>query len=290
MGSPLVSCARATRGLRRPSLNARSRRPIGPPATTRNKQAWKEYFFLLKGDHMHRLKDKVAIVTGSSSGIGKAIALRFGAEGANVIVTARRMALSEQTVAQITKDGGEAWAIQTDVADEGQVERLIEETVKRYGRLDILVNNAGVIAGGRLAETTTKAFDEVMNVNLRGTFFCCRAGFKQMKKQGGGMIINMSSVAGVQAWAGTGTYSASKHGIMALTKSLADEGRPHHIRVSAICPGGVADELVDASPEEILRSEKIDPFDVAETALYLATLGKYSVVHQIVIDRLGADW
>jgi 3-oxoacyl-[acyl-carrier protein] reductase len=239
---------------------------------------------------MHRLKEKVAIVTGSSSGIGKAIALRFGAEGAKVIVTARRMALCEQTVLQITKNGGKAWAIQTDVADERQVERLIEKTVKHYGRLDILVNNAGVIAGGRLAETTTKEFDEVMNVNLRGTFFCCRAGFKQMKKQGGGIIINMSSVAGVQAWAGTGTYSASKHGIMALTKSLADEGRLHHIKVSTICPGGVADDLVDASPKEILRSEKIDPFDVAETALYLATLGKYSVVHQVVIDRLGADW
>ena len=240
---------------------------------------------------MHRLKEKVAIVTGSSSGIGKAIALRFGAEGANVVVTARRMALCEETVAQITKNGGEAWAIQTDVADERQVERLIQETVTHYGRVDILVNNAGVVAGGRrLAETTTKDFDEVMNVNLRGTFFCCRAGFKQMKKQGGGTIINMSSVAGVQAWAGTGTYSASKHGIMALTKSLADEGRPHHIKVSAICPGGVADELVDASPDVILRSEKIDPFDVADTAIYLATLGKYSVVHQIVIDRLGAEW
>ena len=239
---------------------------------------------------MHRLTNRVAIITGSSSGIGKAIALRFGAEGAKVIVTARRMALCEQTVEQITKAGGEAWAIQTDVADEHQVERLIEETIKRYGRLDILVNNAGVIAGGRLAETTTKSFDEVMSVNLRGTFFCCRAGFKQMKKQGGGTIINMSSVAGLQAWEGTGTYSASKHAIMALTKSLADEGRPHHIKVNAICPGAVADELVDASPEEILRSEKIDPFDVAETAVYLATLSKYSVVHQIVIDRLGADW
>jgi 3-oxoacyl-[acyl-carrier protein] reductase len=239
---------------------------------------------------MHRLKDKVAIVTGSSSGIGKAIALRFGAEGASVVVTARRMALCEQTVEQITKAGGEAWPIQTDVADERQVERLIEDTVKRYGRLDILVNNAGIVANGRLAEMTTESFDEVMNVNLRGTFFCCRSGFTQMKKQGGGTIINMSSVAGLQAWAGTGSYSASKHGIMALTKSLADEGRPHHIKVSAICPGGVADELVDASSEEILRSEKIDPFDVAETAVYLATLGKYSVVHQIVIDRLGADW
>jgi 3-oxoacyl-[acyl-carrier protein] reductase len=200
------------------------------------------------------------------------------------------MALCKQTVAQIAKAGGEAWAVQTDVADEHQVERLIEETVAHYGRIDVLVNNAGVIAGGRLAETTTTSFDEVMNVNLRGTFFCCRAGFRQMKQQGGGTIINMSSVAGVQAWAGTGTYSASKHGILALTKSLADEGRPYHIKVSAICPGGVADELVDASPEEILRSEKIDPFDVAETAVYLATLGKYSVVHQIVIDRLGADW
>jgi len=239
---------------------------------------------------MHRLKEKVVIVTGSSSGIGKAIALRFGAEGAHVVVTARRMALGEQTVAQIMKSGGEAWAIQTDVADERQVERLMDETVKHYGRLDVLVNNAGVVAGGRLAETTTKAFDEVMNVNLRGTFFCCRAGFMQMKKQGGGTIINISSVAGVQAWAGTGTYSASKHGIMALTKSLADEGRPCHIKVTAICPGGVADDLVDALPEEILSSEKIDPFDVAETAVYLATLGKYSVVHQIVIDRLGADW
>jgi 3-oxoacyl-[acyl-carrier protein] reductase len=239
---------------------------------------------------MQRLKDRVAIVTGSSSGIGKAIALRFGAEGAQVVVTARRLKLCEQTVAEIKMKGGEAWAIQTDVADEHEVEQLIEKTVQRYGRLDILVNNAGMVAGGRLAETATKSFDEVMNVNLRGTFFCCRAGFKQMKKQGGGTIINMSSVAGVQAWAGTGTYSASKHGVMALTKALADEGRAHHIKVSAICPGGVADDLVDASPEAILRSEKIDPFDVAETAMYLATLGKYAVVHEVIIDRLGADW
>jgi 3-oxoacyl-[acyl-carrier protein] reductase len=239
---------------------------------------------------MHRLTDKVVIVTGSSSGIGKAIALRFGEEGATVVVTARRLTLCEQTVAQIKMKGGEARAVQTDVADERQVERLIDDTVERHGRLDILVNNAGIGGGGRLADTTTKTFDEVMNVNLRGTFFCCRSGFRQMKRQGGGIIINMSSVAGVQAWAGTGTYSASKHGIMALTRSLADEGRPYHIKVSAICPGGVADELVDAPPEEILRSEKIDPFDVAETAVYLATLGKHSVVHQIVIDRLGADW
>lgn len=239
---------------------------------------------------MGRLAGKVAIVTGSSSGIGKAIALKFGEEGARVVVAARRIGLCERTVDQIAQAGGEAWAVQTDVADERQVDALIEETVRRYSRLDILVNNAGIGGGGRLADTTTEAFDAVMNVNLRGTFFCCRAGFQQMQQQDGGCIINMSSVAGLQAWAGTGTYSASKHGIMALTKALADEGRPFHIKVSAICPGAVADELVDASQEDIVRSEKIDPFDVAETALYLATLGPYSVVHHIVIDRLGADW
>lgn len=239
---------------------------------------------------MPRLAGKIAIVTGSSSGIGKAIALTFAGEGARVVVAARRRALCEQVVKQVQERGGEALAIQTDVADEAQVERLIAETVKRFGGLDILVNNAGIGGGGRIADTSTETFDQVINTNLRGTFFCCRAGFRQMQKTGGGTIINMSSVTGVQAWAETGTYSASKHAIMALTKALADEGRPHKIKVSAICPGGVADELVDASPKEIERSEKISPFDIAETAVYLATLGPHAVVHQVIVDRLGADW
>ena len=239
---------------------------------------------------MNRLDGKVAIVTGSSSGIGKAIALRFGEEGAKVVLAARRLHLCEQTVARIQAKGGEAYAIQTDISDEHQVNALLQQTVTRYGQLDILINNAGIFGGGRLADTDTKTFDDVIATNLRGTFLCCRAGFQQMKQQRGGLIVNMSSVAGVQAWKGTGTYSASKHGIMALTKSLADEGRAFNIKVSAICPAGVADELVDASPEEILLNEKIDPYDIAETAIYLAGLGLQAVVHQIVVDRLGADW
>ncbi|MFA9562854.1 MAG: SDR family NAD(P)-dependent oxidoreductase [Nitrospirota bacterium] len=239
---------------------------------------------------MNRLDGKVAIVTGSSSGIGKAIALRFGEEGAKVVLAARRLHLCEQTVARIQAKGGEAYAIQTDISDEHQVNALLQQTVTRYGQLDILINNAGIFGGGRLADTDTKTFDDVIATNLRGTFLCCRAGFQQMKQQRGGLIVNMSSVAGVQAWKGTATYSASKHGIMALTKSLADEGRAFNIKVSAICPAGVADELVDASPEEILLNEKIDPYDIAETALYLAALGPHAVVHQIVVDRLGADW
>ncbi|CAE6724569.1 MAG: SDR family oxidoreductase [Nitrospira sp.] len=239
---------------------------------------------------MAHLKDKIAIVTGSSSGIGKAIALRFAQEGATVIVAARRLDKCQETVVEIEAGGGRAVAFQTDVAEESQVEQLVAETVRRYQRLDILVNNAGIFGGRWIADTTTDEFDEVMRTNVRGTFFCCRAGFAQMKQQGGGTIINMSSVAGVQAWRGTGTYSASKHAIMALTKSLADEGREHRIKASAICPGGVADELVDATADVRAASDKIDPFDIAETALYLACLGPQAVVHQIVVDRLGADW
>lgn len=239
---------------------------------------------------MNRLEGKVAIVTGSSSGIGKAIALRFGEEGIKVILAARRLQQCEEIVKRIIKNGGEAYAIQTDVSDEQQVRTLIQQTVTQYGQIDILINNAGIFGGGSIANTDIATFDEVMATNLRGTFLCCRAGFQQMKQQQGGLIINMSSVAGVQAWKGTGTYSASKHGIMALTKSLADEGRAFNIKVSAICPAGVADELVDAQPEEILSQEKINPYDIAETALYLSRLGPQAIVHQIVVDRLEAEW
>jgi 3-oxoacyl-[acyl-carrier protein] reductase len=239
---------------------------------------------------MSRLTGKVAIVTGSSSGIGKAIALRFGEEGASVVVAARNAEGCEKTARAIRQKGGDARVIQTDIRHEGQVDALFERTVQDCGRVDVAVHNAGIFGGKRIAETSTEAFDEVIRVNLRGTFLCCRAAFKQMKKQGGGMIINVSSVAGVQAWAGTGSYSASKHGVMALTRALADEGRPFHIKVSAICPGGVAEDLVDASESDIMQSEKISPFDIAETAVYLCTLGRFAVIHEVVVNRLGADW
>jgi 3-oxoacyl-[acyl-carrier protein] reductase len=229
-------------------------------------------------------------VTGSSSGIGKAIALTFAREGAQVIIAARRHTLCGLVAAQIRERGGSAVAMPTDVTDEAQVEQLIKDTARRFGRVDILVNNAGIGGGNRLAETRTNTFDRVMNTNLRGTFFCCRADFRQRQANGGGLILNMSSVAGVDAWAGTGTYSASKYGIVALTKALADEGRPHKIKVCAICPGGVADELVDAAPEQIDRSGQISPYHVAETAVYLAPLGPNAIVHRVIVDRLGAEW
>ena len=241
-------------------------------------------------DKLKRLEGKIAIVTGSSSGIGKAVAIRFAEEGATVIIAARRVSLCSQVAGMINQRGGKAVSIPTDIRNEGQVEHLFSQTAERFGSVDILVNNAGIFGGGPLEETNTEQFDDVLNTNIRGTFFCCRAGFRQMKARGGGTIINMSSVAGTDAWAGTGTYSASKFAVMGLTKALADEGRALGIKVCAICPGGVADDLVDHDPEAIIQGGKISPFDVAETAVYLATLGPNTIVRQIIVDRLGADW
>lgn len=238
-----------------------------------------------------RLAKKVAVVTGSSSGIGKAIALKFAEEGAHVVVAARREALCQQVVEQIRSQGGQALMQRCDVTEEGQVEQLIDETVRHYGRLDILVNNAGIWGGGSVDRISSRTFDQVMNTNLRGTFLCCREGFRVLKSRGrGGVIINMSSVAGMEAWAGTSLYSASKFGIMGLTKALADEGRQYGIKVCAICPAGVAADLVEADADQIDRSEKISPFDIAETAVFLATLGPNAIVQHIVVDRMGAEW
>lgn len=240
---------------------------------------------------MARLTHKVAIITGGNSGIGKAVALKFAEEGARVVIAARREGLCQEVADHIRQMGGEALGHKTDVTSEAQVEQLIAITIQTYGRLDILVNNAGIFQRGHLEHTRLEEFDRVLQTNLRGTFLCCRAGFQKMKEQGeGGTIINMSSVTGVDAWAGVSAYSASKHGMMGLTKALADEGRAHHIKVCAICPGGVANELVDATPEDIVQSQKISPFDVAETAVFLASLGPYAIVHRVIIDRLGAEW
>jgi len=241
-------------------------------------------------EKLKRLKGKVAIVTGSSSGIGKAVAIRFAEEGAFVVIAARRVSLCSQVATMINGRGGKAVSIPTDIRKEEQVENLISQTAEQCGGLDILVNNAGIFGGGPIADTSTAHFDDVLHTNIRGTFFCCRAGFRHMKAKGGGIIINMSSVAGTDAWAGTGPYSASKFAIMGLTKALADEGRSCGIKVCAICPGGVAEDLVDHEPETITNSGKISPFDVAETAVYLATLGPNTIVRQVIVDRLGADW
>jgi len=238
-----------------------------------------------------RLDGKVAAITGASSGIGRGIAERFASEGATVVLGARRVALCEDLAKKLESRGARACALPLDVKEETSIARFIATAISRYRRLDVFVNNAGIGVWKELVETTTAEFDSVIRTNLYGTFFGCREAFRQMRMLNqGGAIINVSSVAGTDAWSGTGTYSASKFAIHGLSRALADEGKEWGIHVSCICPGMVDTPMIEN--EDVpgtQRRDLIQVADVAEAALYLATLGRNVMVHQVVLDRSTVD-
>ena len=233
------------------------------------------------------LLNKVAVITGASSGIGRAIAERFAREGAAVVLAGR----NEKKLAEVSKEievrRGRAHVVVTDVTKEADVVHLIEEAVRRYGGLDIMVNNAGVFHAKELANTTAAEYDQVIDTNVKGVYLGCREAFKVMKKAGGGTIINMSSMAGKQAWAGLGLYGTSKFAVMGLTQALADEGMPYGIKVSALCPGLVNTPM--QAGNSVGSDEMIQPEDVAAAALYLALLPKNVVMRELLLERRGAE-
>ncbi|MDB6121661.1 MAG: Short-chain dehydrogenase/reductase [Pedosphaera sp.] len=238
-----------------------------------------------------KLKEKVAIVTGSNSGIGKAIATALAREGVDVVITARRQKENQKLAEDLAKRFGvKTQAIEADISKEADCERIVKETIKLLGTIHILVNNAGIGGGSLMATTTTREFDQVLKTNLYGTFWCSRAAYRQMQKnkpmtgEPRGMIINISSVAGKMAWAGTGTYSASKFGVLALTQALADEGKKDNIKATAICPGMVATPMTGKRGPDYLQPE-----DCAETVLYLTRLSPAAWLTEIVLDRKGAS-
>ncbi|CAI9086141.1 NAD(P)-dependent oxidoreductase [Candidatus Methylacidiphilum fumarolicum] len=232
------------------------------------------------------LNGKIAIVTGANSGIGKEIAYALSASGASVVIASRRMELNQQVALEIeTKTFAKTLPLEIDVSKEESCIRLITETVNCFGRIDILVNNAGIGIYAPLDELSTLSFDRMLKTNLYGTFWCSREAFKQMKKQQtGGYIINISSLAGVEAWANTAGYSASKFGVMGLTKAMADEGKRYNIKVTAICPGMVATPMTGV--EGVFY---IQPEDIAQTVLYLLSLSEACWLTEIVIPRKGAE-
>lgn len=199
-----------------------------------------------------RFQDKVVIVTGASSGIGKVAARAFAREGACVVLAARRQEEGNQIAAEIKAAGGEAVFIQTDVARTQDVIKLVETTVATYGRLDCAFNNAG-IAGDVFTPTadhTEENWDTVMNTNLKGVFLCMKHELAQMLKQGGGTIVNNSSVYGLRSsTVGHVPYAVSKHGVVALTKTAAHEYATQGIRINAVCPGWTHSEIVDGALE-----------------------------------------
>jgi NAD(P)-dependent dehydrogenase (short-subunit alcohol dehydrogenase family) len=227
-----------------------------------------------------RLKGKVAVITGAGSGIGRATAQLFAREGARVVVADLEEEAGRETQRGITAGGGEAVAVKTDVSRADQVEMLIQKTVAEFGALDILHNNAGV-SGGRhfVAETTEEYWDRVISVNLKGVFLCSKYAVLEMLKKGGGVIINTASSFGLVGLPGNAAYSAAKGGVIQLTKSMALEYAPNHIRVNCICAGWIDtpfnqnldDQIIHWALKETPLGRWGQPEEVARAALYLAS-------------------
>jgi NAD(P)-dependent dehydrogenase (short-subunit alcohol dehydrogenase family) len=189
---------------------------------------------------MQRLKDRVALVTGGGSGIGRATAIRLAEEGAKVAVNDINPATGQEAVKTITDAGGKAVFIQADVSKVAECERIVAETVKVFGRLDILVNNAAVMVEKTVVDTTEEDFDRITGVNLKGVFFVAKYAIMQMRKQGGGgNVVNMASVNSFFAEGGIAAYCMTKGGIAQFTRALAMDHSGEGIRVNAIAPGWI---------------------------------------------------
>ncbi|MEF9958832.1 MAG: 3-oxoacyl-[acyl-carrier-protein] reductase [Niameybacter sp.] len=241
------------------------------------------------------LRNKVAVITGSSSGIGKEIALNFVKNGAKVVINypfEGSKSEAEKVVAQIQEAGGEAIAVMADVSQFEQAQALMKVAVDTFGSLDILVNNAGITRDMLLLRMTEEEFDRVININLKGVFNCMKHGSRIMMKKGGS-IINMSSVVGLHGNIGQCNYAASKAGVIGMTKSAAREFASKNLRINAIAPGFIVSNMTDKLPEAIkentLKGIPINRFgnveEVANVALFLASdLSSYVTGEVIKVD------
>jgi 3-oxoacyl-[acyl-carrier protein] reductase len=196
------------------------------------------------------VQGKVAVITGASRGIGKNIALELATSGAKVVVTARSLSSLEELVKEISDNGGEAIAVQADVAVADDVKSIFSSAVEAFGRVDILVNNAGITKDGLLLRMKDEDWDQVLDINLKSAFLCTRAAVKLMSKQKWGRIINISSVVGEMGNPGQANYCASKAGLIGLTKSVALEFARRNITANALTPGYVVSDMTEDLPEK----------------------------------------
>ena len=191
------------------------------------------------------IQGKSVLVTGSTTGIGEASARAFAAQGARVLVTGRNEERGRAICAEIEADGGTAAFCQADLSDRAQCDRLVSETVQRFGRLDVLVNNAGVLHEGTALTTSDYAWDETLTVNVSSVFFMSRAALKQMSAQGSGCIVNTASEWGLNGEPGFVAYCASKGAVVQMTRCMALDHAAEGIRVNAVCPGETHTEMLD---------------------------------------------
>jgi NAD(P)-dependent dehydrogenase (short-subunit alcohol dehydrogenase family) len=231
-----------------------------------------------------QLKEKVAIITGGGRGIGRALALGFAAEGAKLVIAARTEAQLNAVAEEIRARNGEVIVVVCDVSDEAQVKAMVKQTVDSFGGVDILINNAGVGGFRPAYATNASSWDKMMNVNAKSTFLCTKHVWRSMRKRGGGSIINIASLAGTRAYPMYAAYSASKWGQIGFTKATAEEGKPVNIRINAIAPGKVDNEMRAAIAED--KDKMLKNEDLVGAALFFAGDAARYVTGQV----LEVEW
>ena len=230
-----------------------------------------------------KLKDQVAIVTGAGRGIGRAVAATFAREGAFVVLAAR----SAREIAAVQRDieaaGGRALAVATDVRQEPAVAALVTRALAEGGRIDCLVTAAGMAAFGPVADAKTADWDQLMAVNLRGVFLCCRAVLPAMTAQRRGTIINIGSVVTSRTLPGSGAYTAAKYGLLGFSRVLAEEMRAHGVRVGVLSAGATDTPLWDVVPQPPDRALMLKPDQIAEAALLMAALAPGAALEELTL-------
>jgi len=240
---------------------------------------------------MKSLNGQVALVTGASRGIGRAVALAMAELGAKIVAAARNRQLLDELVAEIEHAGGKAAAIVFDLADEASINAVVEQTASQLGRLDILVNNAGLTHSAPMEETATADFDRTMAVNARGPYILTRQCLPLLKQAPQATIVNVSSVVGVKGYPRQSAYTASKHALRGWSIALAEELRDTNIRVHVLCPGGVDTDMVSSVRPDIPKDELIKPEEIAELVVYCATHKGNAVIDEFRIRRTAsAPW
>ena len=237
-----------------------------------------------------KLTGKVALVTGAAQGIGRAIGLLLARNGADIVVSDINLEKAEETAKEIRGIGPKAMAVKVDVSNLSDVERMVEDILEKLAKIDILVNNAGITRDKLILRMTEEDWDAVLSVNLKGTFNCTKAVIRHMAKQRSGKIVNIASVVGEMGNAGQANYSASKAGVIGLTKTIAREYAQRGINVNAIAPGYIETPMTEALPEKakeelkrLIPMERLGkPEDVAEGALFLVSEESSYITGQVL--------
>jgi NAD(P)-dependent dehydrogenase (short-subunit alcohol dehydrogenase family) len=232
-----------------------------------------------------QLAGKIAIVTGASRGIGRAISIALAEEAGTVVLAARSIQELQRTAEKVAQAGGKAHIVVTELTEEQSIKNLVKVTHEKFGRLNILVNNAGVTHSAKLEQTATEDWQRCMWVNARAPFILCREALPLLRKAEAAHIVNIASVVGVKGYPLQSAYTSSKHALRGMTISLAEELRGSSVRVHLLCPGGVDTEMVANVRPDIRKEDLIGPDEIAELVLYLVTHEGNAVIDELRVRR-----